>query len=88
MTSHIVKPERKAKIKFDNNLKLIGLTVVNFTVNLNNKKRIKIWVITVATAAPYKLNLGIKIQFKITLIIAPARMAQKVLFCRLKTTNI
>ena len=88
MIIYIIKLEIKAPIKLNNNLKLMGLTVVNFTVNLNNKKEIKSWVITVATAAPYKLNLGIKIEFKMTLIIAPERTVQKSLFCWLKTTNI
>lgn len=73
--------EKMAPIKLKSTFKLSGLIEVNFKVNLNNKKKIESQVITVANAAPYKLNLGINIKFKITLIIAPNKVAQKIFFC-------
>ena len=74
-------------MKLNSNLELKGVIEVNFKVNFNNKEKVKKWVMTVAKAAPYKLNLGIKIKFKIMLIIAPDRTAQKNFFCWLEAIN-
>ena len=59
-------------------------TKVNFLVKKIIIKRIKKLVITVATAAPYKLYFGIKIRFKATFAIAPARVIKNIFVCWFK----
>lgn len=85
MVKYIMLLQISAPTKVNNNFELKGFIEVNFKVNLNSKKNIKRLVITVATATPYKLNLGIRIKFKITLIIVPEKTAQKIFFCWFET---
>jgi len=56
--------KKMAPIKLKSTFKLSGLIEVNFKVNLNNKKKIESQVITVANAAPYKLNLELILSLK------------------------
>ena len=81
-----IKAVETAEIKKVKNILETGRrTRVNFLVKKIIINRIKKLVITVATAAPYKLYFGIKIRFKITFTIAPIIVIQNVFACWFKT---